>query len=135
VKQSRQMRHCRPRVPVTEFTRGYPVLGINFLTPISGLETCPDWGASQTYSFDSRVYRLPQWRARTANRMNCLQLDLAGVAEVNENQLSRAAGVSKRTAEHNQAFFFCPSRSSNAAFQDLRQALSEMTIRPCGWDL
>jgi len=25
--------------------RGYPVLGITFLTPISGLDTCPDWGA------------------------------------------------------------------------------------------
>ena len=28
------------------FARGYPVLGITFLTPISGLETCPDWGGN-----------------------------------------------------------------------------------------
>jgi hypothetical protein len=38
-----QTRGC---VPLAGFTPGYPVLGITFLTPISGLETCPDWGAS-----------------------------------------------------------------------------------------
>lgn len=51
MKQSRQMRHCRPRVPVAEFTRGYPVLGITFLTKRSGLEMCPRWGANSNPLF------------------------------------------------------------------------------------